>query len=63
MSKKHFVELAATIRQNLQRADVPGNAEAVRAIKMLARDIAEVCGGFNPMFDSGRFLTACGIED
>lgn len=55
MSRKHFIAIAAAIRENLDSTD---NKEA---ITIMARAIADVCAGANGQFDRGRFLRACGV--
>jgi len=52
MSKKHFTALAERIA---------GIAD-LRARKEAALAVADVCAGFNGLFDRGRFLRACGVE-
>ena len=55
MTKKHFVKLAAIIRDNENIAD-DGTGLAI------AEDIADMCAAENPQFDRRRFLEACGVE-
>lgn len=52
MSRKHFVALAASIRQI---ADKRAKAAAAHAV-------ADACRLFNGHFDRSRFLRACGVE-
>jgi len=60
MSKKHFVQIAKTVKYNL---DVAGdNPDAAQAVKDVAAGLANVCASFNPSFDRAQFLAACGVE-
>lgn len=55
MTKKHFVAIAAAIRENL---DSTSDKDVV---EQMARNIANVCASTNGQFDRGRFLRACGV--
>lgn len=59
MTKKHFIAIAADIRRELNRV---AGAEACEALERMARSLCAVFAQFNPAFDRGRFLAACGVE-
>ena len=52
MTKKHFIAMAAEIKQ----------IESKKARKAAAVARVKVCQAQNPAFNESRFLTACGIE-
>jgi hypothetical protein len=59
MSKKHFNALAAAL------LDVLPTDPQSRERQQWSRDvqaIATVCKRFNPLFDTARFLEACGVR-
>ena len=51
MTKKHFIAMAQEISQMPDR----------KSAKIAAEAFAQVARSVNPRFDSGRFLTACGV--
>lgn len=59
MTKKHFIAIAATIRNELSLAPTTDHAAA---IECTARELCGTFASFNPAFDRGRFLAACGVE-
>lgn len=58
MTKKHFIEIAETIRLNIQNAQ----ADDAPALEALVHDLARDFKYFNSAFDKDRFLKACGIS-
>jgi hypothetical protein len=65
MSKKDYVLIASVIRDSVEGQKegshrVVSSANAV--ISNIAYYMAEKLKGDNIKFDSGRFLTACGVE-
>lgn len=53
MTRKHFAEIAATVRDYL-----PAGPDRDAYAHALAATLAQ----FNPRFDRDRFLTACGVD-
>ncbi len=53
MTKKHFVAIAAAIKELWE------NSDNVDAVDEVARAIADVCADSNPRFNRARFLSAC----
>mgnify|MGYP003147015561 FL=1 len=51
MTKKHFVAMAASIKQ----------IRNPKARGIAARRMAKICRQSNPRFDRTRFLSACGV--
>lgn len=60
MSKKHYIAMAALIRDHVTRSEK--DAAEVYALEVLARDVCGMYAADNPRFDRGRFLAACGVE-
>lgn len=60
MTKKHFIAIAATIRNELSLAP---STEHEQAIEATAISLAATFWQFNPRFDRARFLAACGVEN
>jgi len=59
MSRKHYIAIAAMLRQHITGAT--STAEAVTAT-VIAGNLAGYFAEDNPAFDSDRFLTACGLS-
>jgi len=59
MTRKHFVEIAATIKSERDAATARG--ESTTALDNTTRDLCRVFKSANSAFDRSRFLTACGI--
>jgi hypothetical protein len=59
MTRKHFKAIAATLRRELQYAD---DTSSEIAIEDTAKALCSIFAEFNPNFDRGRFLAACGVE-
>lgn len=55
MTKKHFIEIAATIK----RLKDDGMDEAT--LRKVATELCRTFRGINPAFQSLRFLEACGF--
>ena len=61
MTKKHFVALAAALREAGYSYPIGiTTPETQHKRDILA--ITAVCARFNPNFDRDRFLAACGVE-
>ena len=60
MSKKHFVALAAMLRESKPPHREP---EAMVFWIILVGKIEDLCATFAPKFDRARFLRACGIAE
>jgi hypothetical protein len=60
MTKKHFIAIAADIRENLTMSE--RDESEVFGIESQARSLCDVFATFNPAFDRARFLAACGVE-
>lgn len=60
MTKKHFIAIAATIRNELSIAPTTDHEAAIEAT---AYALAATFQRFNPRFDWGRFLAACGVDN
>lgn len=58
MSRKDYVQFAAIIQDNINRAKTP---EAREAVKSVARDMADYFRDDNSNFDRNRFYQAAGI--
>lgn len=61
MTKRHFIAIAADIRAELNA--YAASPTACEVIEETAKRLASTFAGFNPAFDRGRFLAACGVED
>ena len=64
MTRKHFVMLAAAIKEAQAYNPWPTPAEAQAAALMrrtVANNVASVLGHDNPAFDRERFLKAAGV--
>lgn len=59
MTKKHFIKIAATVKEQLETAKTDA---AGKAIESLALRLATDFKTFNPNFNWERFVTACGIK-
>ena len=59
MSKKHFVALAAALKEQRVRfaENMDQHAQWCRDVQA----VTDVCARFNANFDRDRFLTACGL--
>lgn len=53
MTRKHFAAIARVI-ESLELSDADRYT--------VAANFADMCGQFNPNFDRGRFLVACGVK-
>lgn len=62
MPRKHYIALAAAIRQT--RDAVYGNREASAelSVVMMALHIAQVLAADNERFDRSKFYEACGVH-
>jgi len=60
MTKKHFVAIAAIIREL-----IGGNLTLPErvVVRIVTRRLANYFATTNKHFDRGRFLAACGLED
>ncbi len=61
MTKKHFEALAFELK-----AERPGDGwDPNKRVQweLDVKAVASVAGRFNPAFDRGRFLKACGLEN
>lgn len=62
MTKKHFVELATTIKQaNIRSTRENGSYTSEHFSKANIGVIADFCQSQNAQFDRERFLAACGV--
>lgn len=62
MTRKHFIEMAATIRRVLTASEPIRDADRARA-RHTADAFISLAERDNPRFDRVRFLVACGLED
>lgn len=68
MSKKHFIEIAAILRQQVATLEHPEaaghfpNGEAFDALRNVAHGMADMFKRQNSNFDRARFLDACGVS-
>lgn len=53
MSKKHYIAMAAAVREI---------ADVIERRRMAER-VAAVCAADNPRFNRARFLAACGVSE
>lgn len=60
MTKRHFIAIAADIRENLSMRE--RCEDEIFGIESQARSLCDVFAQFNPAFDRARFLAACGVE-
>ena len=65
MTKKHFVALAAALKEArlFDAAETARSIEADTQWERTIEGIAAVCADFSPRFDRARFLAACGVEE
>lgn len=61
MTKRHFIALAAVIKESKGTGSVY-DAVAEQQRTRIAKRIADVCPRFNIEFDRTRFLAACDVE-
>lgn len=61
MTRRDFEFIAATIRETREALDVR-DPSGVAVCDMLARDFARKLAIGNPLFNTARFLAACGLE-
>lgn len=59
MTKKHFVAIAAILRDVHDH----GHPATMSTSDYISRKLADVMKMDNPYFDQGRFLEACGVKD
>jgi hypothetical protein len=60
MSKKHFIAIAAALRNNAP--DQHSQTEAEKDLfERIVGSVATVCTTANPNFDRARFEAACGV--
>jgi hypothetical protein len=57
VTKKHFVKLAAMVKELQNRKVINGTAANVLAI-----ELGSICSTTNPLFDRSRFYAACGVK-
>ena len=57
-TKKHFEAVAKTIK-----AQDTENYDVFKAVREIARDMANMFQASNERFDRNRFMQACGFED
>jgi hypothetical protein len=64
MSRKHYIALAAAIREQVERFDPsnPTEAMAIATVKATAEGIARALRADNSRFDHSRFMEACGFK-
>jgi hypothetical protein len=65
MTRKHYVMLAAAIKEAQAHNPWPGDSERRAADLMrrtVANNVASVLGHDNPAFDRARFLKAAGVQ-
>lgn len=60
MTKKHFIELAKTIRLQYSQAST---TKELRLIENIVDDLSQTLKDINGLFDSSRFKQACGIQN
>lgn len=68
MTKKHFDQLAAIIRDanNYNRTQAEDNQERTHAgicLRMVQAALSGYCASQNPNFDAGRFYEACQLVE
>lgn len=62
MTRKHFILMAANIRQSLTESGYPADIARSRALDT-ANAFIRLAVSANPRFDSERFLRACGLGE
>lgn len=68
MTKKHYIAIAAIIKEQIDKSARDGweSEQAAKAWKIsqesTAFDIADYFQDENPSFDRARFLAACGVR-
>ena len=60
MSKKHFIQLADALKKEYESRENENERSIIREVIYA---VAGVCSRNNNLFDYGRFLTACGVEE
>lgn len=66
MTKKHYIAIAATIKQDVDSAARLQNPEVLATMQRMANyaceTFAQVAREDNPRFDHARFRKACGLD-
>lgn len=62
MTRKHFNEIAATIKRVRDSYDEELEGAYIFVVDDIARALAGTLAQFNTGFDRRRFLTACGVS-
>lgn len=60
MTRKDYVMIAETIRQN--RKDFNEGEDGLMLLTIMAHQLSNSFEEDNPRFDRARFLTACGVK-
>jgi hypothetical protein len=59
MTKKHFQQVADTIKFNYSQAST---TKELKLVENIVEDLCSTFKNLNNLFDSKRFKAACGIE-
>lgn len=59
MTKKHFQQVADTIKFNYSQAST---TKELKLVENIVEDLCSTFKNLNNLFDSNRFKAACGIE-
>ena len=59
MTKKHFQQVADTIKFNYSQAST---TKEIKLVENIVEDLCSTFKNLNNLFDSKRFKAACGIE-
>lgn len=67
MSRKHFIAIAANIRNQVEATRAAKYSDVDKAtilgtVSDIANNLCRVFADANPAFNRGRFLAACGLD-
>ena len=62
LSKKHYENIAAIIKDEVTEAKAVGAYGRLDALEIVAHRLANYLAGDSPKFNRGRFIKVCGIS-
>lgn len=62
LTRKHFQRMADVVVYT-RKLGSEGHPVREETLRVVARELADMCRAENPAFDRARFLAACGFPD